>query len=626
MDKVLPVLPALLSGVVYALTLAPSLMQIDSGELAAVQFTGGVAHPTGYPLFTILGWIFARLPFPGTPIFQLNVLALLFTVTGGYFFTRAMLELLNSLKLKRMVVDAKGQKTEDEAFAKSLGWVNYFAAAGSALLLAFGPTVWAQSTSVEVYSLHFALLSLVFWMLFRATDTQKPGRWLWVAAALGLSFSNHLTSVFLIPGIAVFYFTHQKFSRESFLTLGKMLAIFFPILILIYAWLPVRAAMGPELNWGNPEMGEYFWRHVKGQQFEVWLFSSSKAAGENFKAFWKGFPEELGWIGILLVIPGLIYGWQKMRRHFWSLLVFFLFNLFYAINYDIKDLEPYFLLCYLSMAVFMGMGIRFAVLKTSLPAAKMHLAAGGLAALFLIPLGLNFSAQNQSGIYTFEDYSRAALASLPENSILLSKQWDFLISETYYLQYVENYRRDVAVVDKELLRRSWYYAQLERSWPEVMNPIKPETQAFIQAVKPFEQKKRFDAGLLERKYQAVMLSLIEKNLGTHPIYMAPELVEDELQKGQISLPKNVFLIPETYFFRLSRGNAYLPAPPANQEIRFPDRSNYYLDFIRKLIPKMKANRAIYELSQGKTENARLLVADLKRGHPQYPIPPRLQGL
>jgi len=39
--------------IVYIFTLAPSVVQIDSGELAAVQATLGIAHPTGYPLFTI---------------------------------------------------------------------------------------------------------------------------------------------------------------------------------------------------------------------------------------------------------------------------------------------------------------------------------------------------------------------------------------------------------------------------------------------------------------------------------------------------------------------------------------------------------------------------------------------
>ena len=47
---------------VYLLTLAPTVTFIDSGELATVAATLGIAHPTGYPLFALLGWLFAHLP------------------------------------------------------------------------------------------------------------------------------------------------------------------------------------------------------------------------------------------------------------------------------------------------------------------------------------------------------------------------------------------------------------------------------------------------------------------------------------------------------------------------------------------------------------------------------------
>jgi len=60
---------------IYLITLAPSVVQIDAGELAAVQATLGIAHPTGYPIFTIVGFIFSKFPLPISTIFQLNVLA-----------------------------------------------------------------------------------------------------------------------------------------------------------------------------------------------------------------------------------------------------------------------------------------------------------------------------------------------------------------------------------------------------------------------------------------------------------------------------------------------------------------------------------------------------------------------
>ena len=45
----------LLSFLLYLRTAAPHVTFIDSGELAAVASSLGVAHPTGYPLFTLIG-------------------------------------------------------------------------------------------------------------------------------------------------------------------------------------------------------------------------------------------------------------------------------------------------------------------------------------------------------------------------------------------------------------------------------------------------------------------------------------------------------------------------------------------------------------------------------------------
>ena len=87
--------------IIYLITIAPSVVQIDSGELAAVQATLGIAHPTGYPLFTIIGYIFSLIPLPFTKIYQLNLLAAVFCSAGiGVFVYTAKLLLDNLRKLK----------------------------------------------------------------------------------------------------------------------------------------------------------------------------------------------------------------------------------------------------------------------------------------------------------------------------------------------------------------------------------------------------------------------------------------------------------------------------------------------------------------------------------------------
>src|SRR4051794_22260460 len=50
-----------LAGLVYLLTLTPSIAWGDSPELVTGARMLGVAHPTGYPLYMLLGHLWQRL-------------------------------------------------------------------------------------------------------------------------------------------------------------------------------------------------------------------------------------------------------------------------------------------------------------------------------------------------------------------------------------------------------------------------------------------------------------------------------------------------------------------------------------------------------------------------------------
>jgi len=61
----------------YALTAARSVCWGDSAEFVTVATTLGIAHPPGYPLYTLLGALVVRLPF-GTPFLRMSLLSALF--------------------------------------------------------------------------------------------------------------------------------------------------------------------------------------------------------------------------------------------------------------------------------------------------------------------------------------------------------------------------------------------------------------------------------------------------------------------------------------------------------------------------------------------------------------------
>src|SRR5690606_41831370 len=86
--------------IIYLTTLAPTVVKIDSGELAAVQSTLGIAHPTGYPLFTIIGYIFSLIPLPFSHIYKAILLDAFWCATGvsAFVYTAIyVLDIINSL-------------------------------------------------------------------------------------------------------------------------------------------------------------------------------------------------------------------------------------------------------------------------------------------------------------------------------------------------------------------------------------------------------------------------------------------------------------------------------------------------------------------------------------------------
>lgn len=626
-------LTALFIFIIYLITLAPSVMQIDSGELAAVQAVAGIAHPTGYPLFTMLGWLFLKIPVPFTKIFQANILAALWCALSVLFLIKTYSVFLSSERESAVKDKKKKSKKISEADAPSISGsfpqqVLLSAPVLAAVSFAFSITAWLQSTSVEVYSLHLFLMSLIIFSLAKAYyspgSSIKP--WLIFSVFLAFGFTNHMTTILILPGSAYLFFKKEKFGVPSLKKIGIMLVVFFTVLITVYLYLPLRAAQNPPVNWGNPIDFERFMRHFTGKQYQVWLFSSFEAAKKQLAYYVQNLPSEFGYIGLLLPLTGIIYLFKQLKSLFIFTLVTFLFSVGYSINYDINDIDSYFLLSYMAISIFAFFGILWI---TSFTSKKFKSSAAGLIAAVVILSGqflVNFSKADQSGTYVYEDYTKELLNSVEKNSVIFSYQWDYFLSASYYYQYVEGIRTDIAVIDKELLRRSWYYNQIERIHPEIIAEQKKNIKGFLDALKPFERDEAFDANLLENFYRSIMTGLVADNIGKRDFYLGPEIIDNEMRQGQFALPEGYTAVPHLFLFKVVKGNDYVPAPDPEINIRIPKTGNKYSDFIKQIVSSMMVNRSLYELKFGKVERAKLYAAKAKEVFPEIMMPGQVRDL
>ena len=131
----------------YVITLAPTLDFIDSGELGTACIQLGICHPTGYPLFTLLGKLFSLIIFTDR-IYILNFMSALFSAMGIYVFYQLIVLWIRELNVNSSSFFIK---IENPLFVKLI-------AASASLCVAFSSTYWDSANSIEVYNLVQSLL------------------------------------------------------------------------------------------------------------------------------------------------------------------------------------------------------------------------------------------------------------------------------------------------------------------------------------------------------------------------------------------------------------------------------------------------------------------------------------
>lgn len=597
-ERHVPWLMTILVAGLYLLTLAPTIGHTDSGELSAVAYTFGVAHPTGYPLFTFLGWLFTRLPV-GTVALRMNLMCLLLVAGGTYTWARFLREFF--IQMRTSV------KKGDSSYALRIKVANVAGTIAGTLMVAFGRTWWQQSTSAEVYSLQCLLLAAMLWALLRAWYAKDKvfRRWAIFVVVLALCFTNHLTAIILLPGTLYLYFARFKFSGKSIRQGLGLASLGLLVLALGYGMMRVVAQGHPSYNWGNPEDWPRLWHHMSGRQFRVWMFNGPKAFGENLLAYLNRLPNELGWdliwpkipiwIGLgAMVFQGMVYTLQRRRE--WALFfgIGFFSNVFWAANYSIKDPEPYFLFTFLTIAFLGAMLLRWSWIG-------FKRFAPYITAAFAVAIGFqgfwNFGVASQRGAWQYEDYARALLHSAEPNAIVISQTWDVFIGPACYLQACEGFRKDVTVVDYSLLHdRHWYPQQLRTQDPELAAALGTKLDEWERAVYDFDIKGKANPRVLSPRFDAVYFGILAQ-VRTRPVYVTQD-VFDMIGRSIPRPPQGVVPVPERYMVRLrlaADAQQYAPLAVPTQEIRFGgDENEYEYQLVKNLLKASWELRALYE--------------------------------
>ncbi|MGQ9627074.1 MAG: glycosyltransferase family 117 protein [Anaerolineae bacterium] len=437
------------SFIIYIKTLAPTVLMADGGEFQFVPYLAGIPHPTGYPLYIMLGWLWSHLlPF-GDVAYRMNLFSALWAAVSVGLFYLAAEEIARPLVPEPLAI---------------LG------AALGALSLAFSETFWSQATIAEVYSLNGVFVAGIFYMLLAGRHSLPL-----IAFVYGLSLTHHRSMVLFLPAMVAFLWLEGKLhGKDPAFWLKVLLSFLAPL--AIYLYIPLRAPHTPYLRlplseketlilYHNTLKG--FLNHVLGQPFAGALSLPDAARLEQAALLFKG---QFGWWGPFLGAVGLA---RLLFSRKWSCLVLttltFLTIIAFNLCYAIGDVYVLFISAYFIFALWLGLGaatlaegvgwgisrwkgspVRYGMWEKGYQkviAGIKGMVSNAVGILLLaLPLSLlvfNFGRLDRSGDYAARDFWREILeAPPPEEAILVSNDRDEMMP-LWYMQYVEGGRPDL---------------------------------------------------------------------------------------------------------------------------------------------------------------------------------------
>ncbi|MEK7516126.1 MAG: DUF2723 domain-containing protein [Patescibacteria group bacterium] len=447
--------PAILGLGVFALYAGMASRTIfpgDSTEFIAVVGGNGVAHPPGYPLYTLLGHLTRAFPW-GELVFRMNLLSAIFSTATV------------------VTVYALGRSLTRSTTAAIFG----------ALTLALTPVFFLYALVAEVFTLHAFLLSLILYTALRFAE--RPSRKLLLGGALlfGIGMANHHTTLFLAPVLAALLWTRRKRIPKFWLRLGEAAGAIV-LGLTPYLAIPLFARGNPVINWDSAtnlqNLTRLFLRSDYGTTTlapAALSFTPHTYAIHEFARFF--FTHGFGILALLSAI-GLGYLFRTRRRsEAWMLFGAALFlgpvfaviarTAMVSVN-QAAAFERFLIAPLVPLAILAGIGAA-AVIAAMRARSRLR----PLAWVALFALSLPFAIQlarapsvNQRDMTLYAELTREQVNLLPPSAVYLTTD-ELSDMATDYWQITQSERPDVRKIAITKLPGAWYRDQVRARFPEL---------------------------------------------------------------------------------------------------------------------------------------------------------------
>ncbi len=351
LDALIAFVVALVSLLLYFRTLAPDVVDADGGEFQFAAWNFSFVHPTGYPLYLILGGIFQHLVPIGNPAFRLN----LFTAITGALAVGAV------YLATREIAQHRG------------------AAVVAAASFALTRTFWFDASAAETYDLNAFFVALLIFVALRWQAEPTARKFAAFTFVCGLALTHHRTIILWIPAFVLFFAIMVQQLRRGFhvsrLTYRNAAAsvpyfllftFAFSLPLLLYLYIPLRApaspyatlALSPGHNiilYDNSLHG--FINYLLGRVFQSELRWDAVSIA-RLVSLPQLLLNEFTVVGVALGLIGIVAMlWRKEWARFALLAIGFAATVLFAAAYHIGDIFHYYIPAYLVWSIWIGAGV-----------------------------------------------------------------------------------------------------------------------------------------------------------------------------------------------------------------------------------------------------------------------------
>lgn len=443
----------------YVHSLYPEISGGDTGELLSAACEFGVAHPPGYPLFTILSALTIKMSNYGSPAWRVNLLNAFFSALAGGILAHVVHKQTSQISSAILIV----------------------------ALFSVNRLTWTWSVAAEVFSLNNLFLAILLYLSF-TLDKVSHKKKLKVAYkgafVCALALCNQHTCViyliFLIPWTLIKLFQHRLLNIWSLFVLTWC----FLMGLLPYMYLPVSSYRNTSRwTWGDQRTFSGFFTHLTRAEYGTFdLGKDEEGLGllNGLKIYVIHQCVTLTPITPVLFLLSTWSAASRMKNRLSCTLVHMVMVLSYVVffswraNLNVSNplmlgvVERFWMQSDLVIAFLAALtyGDMTASIKFSFFRQMFHFFA---VVALVFQVHRNYNRCNKSNNTVVYDFSLSVMEGFPPNSTVLTRG-DLSSTTFHYLHLCNNVRPDLKMFDQELLTYEWSVPMLRHHHPGIIFP------------------------------------------------------------------------------------------------------------------------------------------------------------